>query len=291
MRIATRTLCLLALILPLTACTPEKAEALLAAVKAFEAKSSEALDAYEAMFRDYGAVAATSQDELFQGAYAAARQGQAGSFDDAVGNVGARDGVGIQGGIAREFGDIRAAYAALGSAYDSLPQGSVLGARYVSCGRNAVARLTWQLVNFADDVNQQPLYPSALRQRFAEFKRSAAQGDQGLARRDFDAFAGGVAAYEARHAAAQRLTLAAVEQGRRLDAMLAHYDDVSLSNLLGAIQAGFAFAGTLKGVDPSAAASRLQAVKTEMEGSAYWQRVGALPLADIAACAAPGKEQ
>ncbi|TJZ67450.1 hypothetical protein [Chitiniphilus eburneus] len=282
-----KAICLLALALPLAACTPEKAEALVAAVKAFEAKSNEALDAYEALFQDYGEIRNESQDVLFQQAYAAVAQRGAGSpsFSDAVQMVGTLKSTRQNTTIENEFREIRTAYMLLGSAYDSLPQGSALGARHVSCGRSAVAKLTLQLVNFASDVDQDPLYPTALRETFAEFKKVAAKGDQSLAQRQFDRFYTGVAGYEARHAEALRLTLAAVEQGRKLDGLLARYDDVTLSGLLGAIQYGFTFAGTLKGVDPATASSRLQATKAELDASPYWQRVEAVPLASIAECA------
>jgi len=278
----------LAICLPLLGgCTPEKAEALLTAIKAFEAQSNQALGAYEDLFKAYRAIRRESPDELFVQAYDAAGQhGAAATFEIAVQNVGQLEGKRAATRIENEFLQLRAAYALLRTAYEALPQGSLLGARYVSCGRTAVGKLTRQLVNFSSDIDASPLYPAVLRQDYAEFRALAAKGaaQKPAARQKFDAFHAGVAAYEQKHHEAIVKTLAAVEQGRRLDRLLAQYDAVTVSDVLGLLQYGFAFAGTLEGLDVARSAARLKAVRAEMEQNEYWRRLETVPLAAVAEC-------
>jgi len=278
----------LLLSLLLSGCTPEKAEALLTAIKAFESQSIQALDAYESLFKEYRAIKMESQDELFTQAYEAVKQQGVKNtkFEIAVSNVGKLESERASTKIENEFQQIKSAYALLSSAYESLPQGSMLGAQYVSCGQTAVAKLTKQLVNFSVDIDNSPLYPSALRQEFSEFKALAIQGDaqKDKTKQKFDNFYSGVAAYEEKHRTAMKLSLAAVEQGRKLNALLANYDEVTISNILGVVQYGLSFAGTLKGIDVSKASASLKTVKEEMDKDDYWIRVESIPLSSIAEC-------
>lgn len=278
----------LLLSLLLSGCTPEKAEALLTAIKAFESQSIQALDAYENLFKEYRAIKMESQDELFTQAYEAVKKQGVNNvtFDQAVSNVGKLESERASTKIENEFQQIKSAYALLSSAYESLPQGSIIGAQYVSCGQTAVAKLTNQLVNFSVDIDSSPLYPNALRQEFSEFKALVIQGDaqKEKTKQKFDNFYSGVAAYEEKHRVAMRLTLAAVEQGRKLNALLADYDNATIANVLGVIQYGFSFAGTLKGIDISTASARLKAVKEEMDKEDYWKRVESIPLSSVAEC-------
>lgn len=288
--------CLVISALPMSGCTPDKAEALLTAIKAFESQSNQALTAYEDLFKEYRAVKRESQDELFNQAYEAVNQQGAKNvtFAQAVSNVGQLEDERASSRIEDEFQQLKSAYALLSSAYESLPQGSLVGAQYVSCGQMAVAKLTKQLVNFSTDIDQSPLYPNALRQEFAEFKVLATQGDaqKEKTKQKFDSFYAGVAAYEEKHKDALGKTLAAVEQGRKLNQLLAQYDAATISNVLGVIQYGFSFAGTLQGIDLSKTAAKLKVIKDEMEKDDYWKRVESIPLSSVAECKIqPGKKE
>lgn len=277
--------CLIVSVPPLTGCTPEKAEALLTAIKAFESKSNQALDAYEQLFKEYTALKKESQDELFAQAYSAAGTTSA-SFDDAVSIVSQFESKKANTRIENEFLQLRAAYSMLSSTYESLPQGSLIGAQHVSCGQTAVAKLTKQLVNFSSNIDQSPLYPIAVRQDFVDFKTLAGEGDakKETAKQKFDAFYSGVAEYERKHNDAIAKTLAAVEQGKTLNQLLAKYDAVTVSNILGVIQYGFTFTSTLNGINISKSSARLKEVKDDMEKNDYWRRVESIPLASIAHC-------
>jgi len=59
-------LVMLAAIIFLSGCTPEKAEALLTVVKSFEYKSLQAIDAYEKMFKNYRKIDRETNDQLFE---------------------------------------------------------------------------------------------------------------------------------------------------------------------------------------------------------------------------------
>lgn len=285
---STVATCLIICMPFISGCTPEKAEALLTAIKAFESQSNQALAAYEDLFKDYRALKKESQGELFIQAYDAVNQYGAKNetFEQAVLNVGELESKRASSRIENDFLQLKSAYSMLSSAYESLPQGSLIGARYVSCGQMAVAKLTRQLVNFSSDIEKSPLYPAALRQDFADFKNLASQGktQKEMTRQKFDAFYSGVAAYEKKHNDTIAKTLAAVEQGRKLDQLLAQYDAVTISNILGLIQYGFSFAGTLNGVDVSKSSAKLQAVREDMEKSEYWKRVESIPLTSVAEC-------
>ncbi|MCA3022597.1 MAG: hypothetical protein ACK5RJ_14215 [Burkholderiales bacterium] len=272
----------------MSGCTPEKAEALLTAIKAFEFQSAQALAAYEELFKDYRAVKRESQDELFAQAYdAVVKSGVTNeSFEVAISNVGQLQNDRANTKIENEFQQLKSAYSMLSSAYESLPQGSLIGAKYVSCGRMAVAKLTKQLLNFSSDIDVNPLYPALLRQDFADFKALAVQTNspKDKARQKFDAFYSGVAGYEKKHREAIAKTLAAAEQGKKLDQLLARYDAATISNILGVIQYGLSFAGTLNGVDVSKSSARLKAVKDDMEKDGYWKQVESMPLTSVTEC-------
>ena len=282
------TACLILSTLLLAGCTPEKAEALITVIKAFESQSIQALDAYESLFKEYRAIKVESRDELFTQAYEAVKQDGIDifTFDKAISNIGKLESERASTKIENEFQQIKSAYALLSNAYESLSQGSMIGAQYVSCGQTAVAKLTKQLVNFSVEIDNSPLYPNALRQEFSEFKAFAKQGDvqKEMTKLKFDNLYSGVAAYEEKHRAAIKLTLAAVAQGRKLNTLLADYNKATISNLLGVIQYGFSFAGTLKGIDVSNASASLKSVKDEMDKEDYWKRVDDIPLSSVAEC-------
>lgn len=279
---------IMAAVIPLAGCTPEKAEALLTAVKAFQAQSSQALTAYEGLFKDYRAIKRDSKAVLFNQAYAAAKKNEGMTANQFFANIGQLDEEQASNRIEREFQELRAAYSLLASAYSSLPQGSLFGAQYVSCGQTVVAKLAQQLINFSNDINASPLYPLSIRQEIAEFKRLAQQGDakKEETRQKFDTIYSAIAAYEEKHRNALTLTLAAVEQGRKLYLLLGQYNEVSIADILGVIQYGFSFAATLNGIDVSAASARLKSIKEEMDKLPEWKRVESLPLSTVAECKA-----
>ena len=149
----------------ISGCTPEKAQALLTSIKSFESRSIQALNTYEQLFKEYRTLKQDTKNEVFEKTGAAIRK----HGKDAVTLDGlAEDLSNIKrkeqySSIEKEFYEIKAVYAAIHSAYSSLPQGSMLAASYVSCGQEIVAKATNQLINFAVNINESPLYPMALR--------------------------------------------------------------------------------------------------------------------------------
>ncbi|GAB3257070.1 hypothetical protein [Chitinimonas naiadis] len=277
-----------ALAVLMSGCTQEKADALTAAVNTYEQQANQALTAYEDLFHDYRTLPKPPQTELFEQAYAAVRQNGIGAvkFEDALSNMGQLSNDKADQAVTASFDKLRYAYAQFGRAYAALPQGNVLGSGYVACGRGVLARLTKQLVNFASDVDSTPLYPATLRFEFAEFKQAANKGDaqKDNARKLYERFYTNLTAYEDKHRAALDATLAAVDQGRRLDQLLAHYNDVTLTSILGVAQQGVSYAGTLKGVDATRAANRLKQIKADMDQDPYWSRLESIPLNQVSDC-------
>lgn len=280
---------LLIIFIPLiVGCTPEKAEALLTAIKAFETQSNQALISYEDLFKEYRKLNVETQDELFIQAYEATNKLGVNNtkFEDAVGSAGKLKSNISNSKIENEFLEIKSLYATLSNTYTALPQGSLIGAQYVSCGQNAVAKLTKQLVNFSSEINRSPLYPITLRQDFADFKNLAVKGlsMKDAARKKYDTFYSGINEYETKHANAITKTLIAVELGQQLNTLLEEYDAVTLSNILGVIQYGISFTGSLNGIDITQSTARLEEVRNKMEKSEYWKRVESIPLSSVTQC-------
>jgi hypothetical protein len=273
----------------LAGCTSEKAEALLTSVKAFAASSSAAIDSYESLFQDYRNIGFGSPDQKFNGAYAAiAKYGVTdltSDYNNAVRSISALKSFESGNAEARSsFDEIRASYSLLADSYASLPQGSLLGAKYVPCGQLAVSKLTQQLVNFANDIDKKPLYPVEARKSYEAFVALASQGKKELAKQKFDDFYSKIHDYEIKHTEAKRKTIIAVEQGRRLYTLLGSYNSVTLSNLLGVVDSGFMLANSLRGVNLLAASNQLASVQREMDGSDAWKRIKELPLGSISSC-------
>lgn len=289
MRIFPTTSALLIVSIPLlVGCTPEKAEALLTAIKAFETQSNQALTSYEELFKEYRKLNIETQDELFISAYEGVNQQGVtnSSFQQAVDNIGKLKTTNSENKIEREFLELKSLYVTLSNTYTSLPQGSLIGAQYVSCGQNAVAKLTKQLVNFSSEINNSPLYPIALHQDFSEFKNLAVKGssNKDAARKKYDAFYSGIHNYETKHADAIAKTLIAVELGQQLNKLLAKYDEITISSILEVIQYSISFSGTMNGVDISQSAARLKVISGEMDKSEYWKRIETIPISSVTQC-------
>ncbi len=279
-------LALIMALLPLTGCTPEKAEALLTAIKSFESRSLQALDAYEQLFKDYHKLTKESNDEIFQQTAAAIREhgAEVVTVDGMISTLSPREAKAGDRAVEREFYDIKTVYISLRNTYESLPQGSLLGAEYVSCGQDVVAKATNQLVNFATNIEENPLYPFSLRQQVGEYKNLVKNNKNDEARLVFNQIAEAIVRYDEQHEKALKLTLAAVEDGRRVHQLLGSYSDVSVAEILGVIQFGLDFLATLDDVDVKNISAKLASIKTEMSLTPYWQRIESIPITKFENC-------
>ncbi len=273
-------------VLSLSGCTPEKAEALLTAIKSFESKSQQAIGTYEQMFKDYRILERETNDQLFDQSVAAIESGSASSVNvgSMVSALSSREANKGNNTIEKEFYDIKVVYTSLRNAYKSLPRGSVLGAEYVKCGRDVVAKATSQLVNFSMNIEKNPLYPISLRQKVAMYKSLVKKEKRKEARILFNEIAVRISQYDTQHEQALKITLAAVEEGKKVHRLLGKYGEVSISDILGVVQFGFDFLGTLKGIDVADATAKLQSIQKELGGEDYWKRIEALPIEDIGNC-------
>jgi len=272
--------------LSLSGCTPEKAEALLTAIKSFESKSQQAIGAYEKLFKEYRKLERETNDQIFEQHVVVIEEGQGSSVnvDRIVSELSLREANKGDKTIEKEFYDIKAVYASLRSAYESLPKGSILGTEYVNCGKDVVAKATSQLVNFSMDVEEDPLYPISLRPKVAKYKYLVKNKKKKEARILFNEIVVIINQYDAQHENALKLTLAAVEDGKKVHQLLGKYGEVSVSDILGVVQFGFDFLGTLKGIDVAGATAKLQSIQTELGGKNYWKRIEAMPIEDIGNC-------
>lgn len=277
----------------MSGCTPEKAQALLTAIKSFESKSIQAINKYEHLFKAYRTLKKGTKDELFDQSSKAVQTHGIGavSFDQIAANLSNIKQKEQYIGIEKEFYEIKAVYAAIRSAYASLPQGSMLGTDYVACGQNIVATATNQLTNFAININRSPLYPMALRKEVANYKFLAANNKISDSRLVFNEIAVAFAQYDKQHEEAIKLTLAAVEEGRKVYTLLADYNTVTVSQIMGVIHFGFSFFNSLDGIDLAEAMTQLEAVQKELDASAEWHRIKEIPLSNVIECALETKNK
>ncbi|GAB7127690.1 hypothetical protein JCM19000A_21970 [Silvimonas sp. JCM 19000] len=269
-----------------TACTQDKANAVLATAQSFAATAQQALDAYAQLFAQYNAPAPTTADAQFKLLYSAvaSRGMQAAQFADAVGTLGQLQPAAAQQHIQQRFDQLGASYRLLAQTYQNLPQAAWAGASAVACGRQAVAHLTGQLADFASDLNAHPLYPLQLHLQFSQFKAAAVAGQQAQARTQFDQLAQGIAQYEQQHLAALKLTVAAVEQGRQLDQLLARYDTLTLGDAIAGLQRGMALTAGLHSASAASTSARFEQVQADIAADPAWQRAAATPLIAGSAC-------
>ncbi|MCP3667218.1 MAG: hypothetical protein GY696_32780 [Gammaproteobacteria bacterium] len=272
--------------LVLSGCTPEKAEALVTAVKSFESKSLQAIVAYEKLFKNYRKLERETNDQIFdQSSSAITTHGkQAVTVDSMISALSHRNDIQGDRSIEREFHDIKIVYASLRNTYESLPKGSILGAEYVGCGQDIVAKATSQLINFSVDINTNPLYPISLRQNVAKYKILVASEQPKDARLVFNEISTAISNYDEKHEEALKLTLAAVEDGIKVHQLLGKYSDVSISDILGVVQYGLDFLGTLNGIDVADATAKLTSIQKELGSKDYWKRIESIPVADIGNC-------
>ncbi len=270
----------------LSGCTPEKAESLVTAVKSFESKSLQAIDAYEKMFKTYRIIDRETNDQLFEQTVAVIKKGTPSSvnIDSMVEALSLRKANKGDSTIEKEFYDIKVVYTLLRNAYESLPKGSILGAEYVSCGQDVVAKATSQLVNFSMDIQKDPLYPISLRQKVGKYKYLVKNNKDKEARLVFNEIATAINNYDTQHENAIKLTLAAVEDGKKVHQLLGKYGEVSISEILGVVQFGLDFLRTLKGIDVEDATAKLQSVQKELGDKEYWKRIETMPIAEVGNC-------
>lgn len=277
----------------MSGCTPEKAQALLTAIKSFESKSIQAINSFEQLFKDYRTLKQDTKDEVFdKSSKAVIKHGpEAVTFDDIAANLSNIKQKEQYSGIEKEFYEIKVVYAAIKSAYSSLPQGSMLGANYVSCGQEIIAKATNQLVNFAVGINKSPLYPMALRKEVSTYKFLASQNKIGDSKLVFNEIAVAFNRYDEKHEEAIKLTLSAVEEGRKVHNLLKDYNTVSVSKIMEVLNFGFSFFNSLEGIDLAEAITQLEAIQKEMDSSDEWERVKEIPISKIIDCALETKNK
>lgn len=276
----------LVIIFGISGCSPEKAEALLTSIKAFESKSLLALNQYELLLRESDDGIPTTMNDAFSETVGAIKDGNSDdvNLNSILPYFSTRTNNQSDSKIAREIAQIRVVYSSISESYESLPQGSILGASYVPCGLNVVARATGQLINFADILDQSPLYPNYLRQHVSEYKILVQDGNDPEARAKLAVIAQNIKIYDEKHNQTIRLTLAAVEEGRNVYELLESYNQVSVADILGVIQFGLDFLGSVQDVDVSQAVSRLESIETEFGNEDYWKRIKEIPIADLTSC-------
>ena len=276
----------LVILFGISGCSPEKAEALLTSIKAFESKSLLALDQYELLLRESDDGIPKTMNDAFSRTVDAIENGNldAVNLNSILPYFSTRTNNQSDSKIAREIAQIRVVYSSIRESYESLPQGSILGARYVPCGLNVVARATGQLINFADILDKSPLYPDYIRLQISEYKILVQNGDLRAAREQLEVIAQNIKIYDEKHNQTIRLTLAAVEDGRNVYELLESYNQVSVTDILGIVQFGLDFLGSVRDVDVSRAVSRLESIEAEFGDDGYWQRVREISITDLTSC-------
>ncbi len=272
----------------MSGCTPEKAQALLTTIKSFESKSIQAINSYEQLFKEYRTLKKKSKEEIFtQTSQAILMPGGANSVTverlaEKLSSIKEKNQL---ADLQKEFYEIKSVYSAIRSAYASLPQGSMLGAQYVSCGQNIVAKATNQLVNFAMNINDSPLYPMALKEEVAKYRALVKAKKENESKIVFNEIAVAFSQYDEKHEDALKLTLIAVEEGRRVHDLLADYNTITVSQIISVLNFSFSFINSLEGIDVSDVITEMETIQKEMDASEEWKRIKEIPLTEVVKCA------
>ncbi|MBE9030150.1 hypothetical protein IQ266_10455 [filamentous cyanobacterium LEGE 11480] len=280
---------LLLITLPVLGCTRGKANALVLAARSFEVNSLQTINAYDQLFREYKSLKRDTEDEVFRKSSSAIRES---ATNEKTSDLKKRLIQALSnrayemkaGEFEKEFDDIRLVYTSIRDTYSSLPDGSILGARYVVCGRGVVAKATNQLINFAKRLDSRPLYPLSLQKKVAEYKNAVVQDKEAEARLLFKDIAASIASYDKKHEELMQLTVIAVEDGARLYELLENYNSVSASEILSLVQENLSFIGSLQGLDTGAAKLRLENIERKFESERYWQRIKDKPIIELSKC-------
>jgi nitrogenase molybdenum-iron protein alpha/beta subunit len=269
-----------------TGCSEEKAQGVLTVVKSFEAKSLQAISAYETLFKDSVYLEKKSNDEIFDLTSAAIKKygKEAVTFERLIQELSSREQNQLNQKIKEEFDEIKTLYKKIGNTYDSLSLGNLASAKYLSCSRDIVAKAIIQLVNFSVFLNENPLYGDKLKKDVASYKNLIVKEENSKAKLLLQDIANEVITYDEKHENAFKLTFIAVEEGEKLHSLLGTYKDVSLEDILSITQSGFDLVSTVEGIDISKISEKLLVFKKQFSEDEYWKRVSNISIFELEEC-------
>lgn len=269
-------------------CTPEKAEALLASIKSYRGSSERALQAIEGIYlASNNTLAGVTDVDKFNTFYNQNKLDTGTPINEFY-NDHSKYGNTAAGSAALQVSTVllplRATFVELDQAYASLPAGSVVGAKYVSCGKQAIAKLTSSLLKTWENTQRRPPYPAIIKLHLADAAIYAKVSDRQKSLEKYTLAANELKAFDEKMDKAAELTLVAVRQGGSLYELLDKYDNVSVDVILKTLQFGLDFASSLDGVSTTGAARVLKDAISGVDSSEYWKQIAAKDLGSISGC-------
>jgi hypothetical protein len=271
----------------LVGCTPDKAEALLAAVKVFRASSEKAiLAAKSVVVTESSSAGRLSSDEIFEVMYAAPRR----DFGESLEILEAQTSLGDQSAAATEYDkalrNTSNTLAMLSRAYASLPNGSFVGARYVGCGKFAVRKLTTDLLALGNSVANPAatVYNAKLQAQWGTFQALASSGNKVAAKVEFESLLAGIRQDKEARKEVLLAVLEAVENGKKLHEVLDDYNTISVASILRSAQHALGYVNSLEGLGLTDQISELNIIQAGIAADPRWAHASSISLGSLAKC-------
>ena len=205
-------------------CTPEKAEALLASIKSYRGSAERALQAIEGIYlASANTLAGATDVDKFNAFYNQNKLDKGSATYEFYNDNSKYDALITRNAdlqVSTALLPLRATFVELDQAYASLPAGIFLGAKYVSCGKQAVAKLTSSLLKTWENTQRRPPYPAIIKLHLADAAHYAKASDRKKSLEKYTLAVNELKAFDERMDKAAELTLVAVRQGGSLYELL-----------------------------------------------------------------------
>lgn len=290
-------LLILVSVLFLTGCTPEKAEALLSAAKAFQNEAKKAIAAYEELLMAGLDTPRLSEKEavadiIYRANYFLGKE-------EIVTFVGITRG--LQDPLSDGKAEIKAFVQRQQSLYDAfadsltnLPRGSYFAGEHVQCAEEIARRLVINIANYREAVKRRPVSLVAPEEAAVDTLEKALKNRKGT---DVEKNEGARRVYELFNRKAElnnkliaQATVAA-ETGLQVVKAAREFNTLSAEDIIKLVRQALAIAGGLEGLDTSKAVGRLDKAVQDARGDAHWQKILDLEIYQAGTKCNPAKQE
>ncbi len=275
----------------LTGCTPEKAEALLSAAKAFQNEAKKAITAHEELL-----LAGLDTPKLSEKEAIADIARRARFFTDKNAEVTYKGvTVGLQDPFGNAKGEIKALvqrqhalYDAFADSLTNLPRGSYFAAEQVQCVEEIARRLIINIAKYRETVDKRPVSLVVPEEDAVDALKGALKISSEAAKTNDSPKK--VAAEVASNEAARKIyelynrkielnakvvaqaTIAA-EVGLQVVKAAQDFEKLSVEDMIGLARQGLTIAGSIEGLDAAKAIGRLDKALVDAKGGSHWQKI------------------
>lgn len=272
------------LILVLSGCTKEKAEAVKVAAENFRSDATLALDQMNYLFNQNVSVVRLSEEEEIQSVVNDLNSIE--NVDDI--NSALLDfwseeavlGVQAQNSINSEFDNLKAQYYRFEAIFSSLEKGSYFAKDAVKKAEKHAISLTLQLINFAGIIQENDFRFASRRVLIIErMKVARAEENEGLRKQLLENVARDFVELRMEEKRAKdetiRQCLKAAESGRAVAELIKDYDKMNVADILSSIKSSMNFATEITGGNETISnlLTKFEGVESTIKEDAYWKVV------------------